>query len=275
MATASVSNSFVNGTPADATQVNANFTSLVNFLNNSVVHRDGSKSMTGNFDAGTNKIVNVTAGTASGDAVNKGQLDLVEAAAVPVGSIVMWGSATAPSQWLLCNGDPVSRSTYAALFAVIGTTFGSGDGSTTFNVPNFRDRFPAGVSADSDSFADALGETGGDQNAVVVFHTHTHELSMVHTHTTPAHTHTSTLEHYTVTDRTLGGGGAATVAYGQETGGGWSTTGIRQSASSGGGTSGGPSPTTLGGQIDETGVSGINKNLPPYLAINFIIKAGV
>lgn len=56
----------------------------------------------------------------------------------------LWFTGTAPTGWLLCNGDAVSRTTYADLFAVIGTTFGTGDGSTTFNVPDFRGRVPAG-----------------------------------------------------------------------------------------------------------------------------------
>jgi microcystin-dependent protein len=57
----------------------------------------------------------------------------------------LWFTGTAPSGWLLCNGAAVSRTTYASLFAVIGTTFGTGDDSTTFNVPDFRGRVPAGV----------------------------------------------------------------------------------------------------------------------------------
>lgn len=57
----------------------------------------------------------------------------------PVGTITMWGNATPPAGRLICNGAEVSRTTYAALFAVIGTTFGAGDGSTTFNLPAFYD----------------------------------------------------------------------------------------------------------------------------------------
>lgn len=52
------------------------------------------------------------------------------------GEITLYGGATAPSSTLQCNGAAISRTTYAALFAVIGTTFGPGDGSTTFNIPN-------------------------------------------------------------------------------------------------------------------------------------------
>ncbi len=92
MATASVPNgNFVNGTPADADEVDANFAALVSFLNGSVVHRDGSKAMTAAFDAGSQKIVNLTAGTAAGDAVNKTQLDLKSdvstVSALPIGKM--------------------------------------------------------------------------------------------------------------------------------------------------------------------------------------------
>ena len=59
---------------------------------------------------------------------------------VNTGLIIPWGSASIPTSFLECNGQAVSRSTYAALFAVISTTYGSGDGSTTFNVPDLTDR---------------------------------------------------------------------------------------------------------------------------------------
>jgi microcystin-dependent protein len=62
----------------------------------------------------------------------------------PTGSIIMYGAATAPAGWLECNGDAVSRTTYSALFSVIGTTYGSGDGTTTFNLPDLRGEFIRG-----------------------------------------------------------------------------------------------------------------------------------
>ena len=62
------------------------------------------------------------------------------------GMIQMFAGSTAPTGWLLCNGSAVSRTDYAALFAVIGTTYGVGDGSTTFNLPDMRGEFPLGVS---------------------------------------------------------------------------------------------------------------------------------
>jgi microcystin-dependent protein len=82
---------------------------------------------------------------------------------VPTGVISMWGTATAPTGYLLCAGAAVNRTTYAALFAVIGTTFGVGDGSTTFNLPNYTNRMPYGTT---------LAATGGSADAVVVSHTH-------------------------------------------------------------------------------------------------------
>jgi microcystin-dependent protein len=75
----------------------------------------------------------------------------------------MWGTATAPTGWLLCNGAAVNRTTYAALFAVISTTFGIGDGATTFNLPNYTNRMPYGTT---------LAATGGSADAVLVSHTH-------------------------------------------------------------------------------------------------------
>ena len=63
---------------------------------------------------------------------------------IPPGVILMYGAATAPAGWLECNGDAVSRTTYSALFSVIGTTYGSGNGTTTFNLPDLRGEFIRG-----------------------------------------------------------------------------------------------------------------------------------
>ena len=63
----------------------------------------------------------------------------------PTGAMMLFGGAAAPDGWLLCNGAAVSRTTYAALFAAIGTAYGAGDGSTTFNVPDYQNRVAVGV----------------------------------------------------------------------------------------------------------------------------------
>ena len=100
-------------------------------------------------------------------------------AQIPVGSGKIWFTDTAPTGWLLCDGSAVSRSTYAALFAVIGTTYGSGDGSTTFNLPSLKGKVPVGKDAAQTEF-DTLGETGGSKT---VDSSHTHTLTDVTTNT--------------------------------------------------------------------------------------------
>ena len=63
---------------------------------------------------------------------------------VPAGTIVAFGAASAPTGWKVCDDSEISRTTFARLFAVIGTSFGTGDGSANFNVPDLRDRVPLG-----------------------------------------------------------------------------------------------------------------------------------
>ena len=67
----------------------------------------------------------------------------------PIGSIQAYGGTTAPSGWLLCQGQAISKTEYAELFKVIGTAFGEGDGSTTFNIPNYRGKVPFGADTDN------------------------------------------------------------------------------------------------------------------------------
>lgn len=66
---------------------------------------------------------------------------------VPPGAVIPYAGSSAPDGWLLCDGRTVSRTTYAALFAVIGTTYGAGDGNTTFALPNLQGRVAAGTSS--------------------------------------------------------------------------------------------------------------------------------
>jgi microcystin-dependent protein len=72
------------------------------------------------------------------------------------GTILPWSDSSVPSGYLECNGSAVSRATYSGLFAVIGTTYGAGNGSTTFNLPDLRDNVPVGKSGTK-----SLGSTGG------------------------------------------------------------------------------------------------------------------
>jgi microcystin-dependent protein len=84
----------------------------------------------------------------------------VKAAGVPTGALFMWGTSSAPTGFLICNGSAVSRSTYSTLYGIISTTFGTGDGSTTFNLPNFNGSMPIGVTgATSSSFTGSISGT--------------------------------------------------------------------------------------------------------------------
>lgn len=88
---------------------------------------------------------------------------------VPTGQITAFGGAAAPTGWLLCDGTAVSRTTFAALFAVLGTAYGVGDGSTTFNLPDLRQRFPMGKAASGTG--STLGGTGGTVDHVHALNT--------------------------------------------------------------------------------------------------------
>ena len=111
-----------------------------------------------------------------------------------IGEIKMCAFSSAPTGWLLCDGSAVSRTTYAALFAKLGTAYGSGDGSTTFNLPDFRGYSPIGVDTGI-SYINALGKSYGTFNHTHTVGNHTHTISdhthdmSNHTHTAPAHTH--------------------------------------------------------------------------------------
>lgn len=82
----------------------------------------------------------------------------------PLGTINAFGGTTAPEGWLLCQGQTISRTEYADLFAVIGTNFGSGDGSTTFNLPDLRGEFLRGAGTNSHSGQGNGGSVGTHQD---------------------------------------------------------------------------------------------------------------
>ena len=105
-----------------------------------------------------------------GTLVNE-NFDKIDATSI-TGVIQLYAGSSAPSGWLICNGQAVSRTTYAALYAVIGTTYGAGDGSTTFNIPNLVNKTVRG--------SNSLGKTGGADTVTLT------------TANIPAHTHTGT-----------------------------------------------------------------------------------
>jgi microcystin-dependent protein len=133
-------------------------------------------------------------------AIDHGVL-VAAAGAAPVGSGMLWFGTTAPSsKWLLAYGQAISRATYADLFSLWGTTFGAGDGSTTFNMPDMRGRIPlildnlGGSPANrvTDAAADNLGGTGGAETVTLTggqLPSHLHAVAIT-TDSQGAHSHT-------------------------------------------------------------------------------------
>lgn len=117
-----------------------------------------------------------TVDTAQISAGSVTQAKLADGVYVPIGGIVQFGGSSAPANWLICNGDAVSRTTYADLFTALGTSYGSGNGSSTFNLPNLKGKIGVGFDSSQSEF-DSLSDSGGAK---------THTLT---TNEMPAHTH--------------------------------------------------------------------------------------
>lgn len=153
---------------------------------------------------------------------------------LPIGGIIAFASDTIPNGWLLCDGRAVSRTEYAELFKAIGTEHGSGDGSTTFNLPNPKGRTLVGKDSTDTDFNE-LGKRGGEK-------THTLTVSEM-----PSHNHLRDIENKIVNN---GSGGA------------WSPS-----------LKGTGNMTDENNSTRNTGGGQAHNNLQPYLAENFIIKA--
>ena len=161
-----------------------------------------------------------------------------------------YAGASAPAGWLFCAGQAVSRTTFAALFAAVGTTYGAGDGSTTFNLPDLRGRAAVGkddmggtaasriTTAGSGIAGATLGASGGAETVTIV------------TAGMPSHAH----DYWTVKDGTgppLTRAGAGNNA---------NANGVLNLASN-------------GLAIEATGGGGAHQNMTPALILNYIIKA--
>lgn len=177
--------------------------------------------------------------------------DLFASISAPPGTVNMYAGAAAPSGWLICNGGEVNRSTFAALFAVIGTTYGAGNGTTTFNLPNMTNRYPLGVGTQ------AIGAAGGSSTSGSTVLTEAQMPSHTHTGTTNFigdHTHTYQLEDLSGT-----GTGGPGFSFNNRfvTGNTGAAGGHSHSFTTNG---------TGGSQGHDHSIA------PPFLALNFIIK---
>jgi microcystin-dependent protein len=143
-----------------------------------------------------------------------------------IGQIIAYAGTNEPTGWLKCDGRAVLRNKYPDLFAVIGTTYGSGDGSTTFNLPDLTERFPVGSGTNY-----AVGSTGGEK-------THTLTIDEM-----PSHRHNGMYS---------SGSGTNSGIAGVSTNNWYSD-----------------------GYLENTGGGQAHNNMPPYLAITYLIYAGV
>lgn len=198
----------------------------------------------------------------------------------PAGIIMPFAGTVAPQGCLFCDGSAVSRTTYAALFEVIGTTYGEGDGSTTFNIPDLSGRVVIGVSN-----SHALGTTGGSENVTLTadqMPSHSHEVPQ-HGHEndieakTPELAHSITQPAYTYSRANIGStsSGSTTVRSATGTYTATRSTNVEVETHD-------AADCTVSGSVEECpsfnsgsyGEGGSHNNMQPYLSVRYVISTG-
>ena len=199
-----------------------------------------------------------------------------------VGSIFLFAGSTAPTGFLLCDGTAISRTTYSDLFDAIGTTYGTGDGSTTFNLPNLTGKVPIGVSS-----THALATTGGEESHVLLtteIPSHSHGIPS-HGHgnsitaTTPKFVHSITQPAFSYTKPNATaeyGTTASTTAYTSTSSTASRTTNVAVSAHAAANcTKTGAITDCDSFNMNTKGSNTAHNNMQPYITLNHIIYAGV
>ena len=211
---------------------------------------------------------------------------LVGGGGIPTGTIITGAWQEAPGGWMICDGSAISRTGLTeGLFLAIGTAYGDGDGSTTFNLPDLRGRTPLGAGGGY-----GLGDTGGAEtvaltSAQMPSHTHgtvahTH-VQNAHNHTQDAHAHTSPPHAHgqSVTAAVGGGTGIRTDYDGDPIGASAFPQGVNtdsMAAIVNGATATNQAATAVNQSASpdttSTGAGGAHENMPPYSVLSYAIK---
>jgi microcystin-dependent protein len=182
----------------------------------------------------------------------------VQALLVPSGAVSPYAGASEPTGWLFCRGQTISRTTYAALFAAIGTTYGAGDGSTTFALPDLRGRVVAGQDDMGGTSANRLtGLSGGVDGDVLgaAGGAETHTLTEAQL---AAHRHFAVVD---ATDTGVNVSASNSIARGRVSGSGAANYALDGSTSE---------PTF--GRTSSVGSGAAHNNVQPTIILNYIIK---
>ena len=209
-----------------------------------------TKSTSGTTPTDSLKIAKVTTNGSTVTAVSQVNLtDTLQYALLPTGSIHLYGGQydNIPSGWLLCDGTAISRTTYEKLYDIVGTQFGVGDGSSTFNLPDLRAKFPRGATNAANA-----GATGGED---------AHTLTSAETGL-PAHNHniTDSGHSHSVSN---GSATSATGGYFRNTGSGASPQGLSTNSSSTG--------ITINNNT-AANASSSHENRPAFLELLYMIR---
>tara|TARA_Y200000002_G_scaffold13632_1_gene11008 strand:+ start:1653 stop:2432 length:780 start_codon:yes stop_codon:yes gene_type:complete len=196
---------------------------------------------------------------------------------VPSGALTAYAGSSAPTGWLLADGSAVSRTTYATLFAAIGTTYGAGNGSSTFNLPNIGGRTIAGKESSASNLTSTygpdgstLGATGGAQSVTLTGAQsgekgHSHTLTMnQHNHSFTGDSHSHTLSYGLDNFHDISGSTpSGNFASGQSK----STSSVQVSGSIGNTTS-----TGSVSSVSAANASSAHSSVQPTIILNYIIK---